>query len=110
MWKKVGKRDHVVTDVPLTNGDGLNVLVKREVLGFRANIAEPRGEFEEDGQARYRYRVEPNEMPEGLHKLRPNHPLSRNLDHNWQQALQRTSSERRWAWSGTRCCASNACC
>ena len=96
--EKVGKRDlMVVTEVPLTNGDGLNVLVKREVVGFRANIAEPRGEFEEDGQARYRYRVEPNEMPEGLHKLRPNHPLSRNLDHNWQQALQRTSSERRVA-------------
>lgn len=96
--EKVGKRDlMVVTEVPLTNGDGLNVLVKREVLGFRANIAEPRGEFEEDGQTRYRYRVEPNEMPEGLHKLRPNHPLSRNLDHNWQQALQRTSSERRVA-------------
>lgn len=85
----------MVTEVPLTNGDGLNVLVKREVVGFRANIAEPKGEFEEDGQKRYRYRVEPNEMPEGLHKLRPNHPLSRNLDHNWQQALQRTSAERR---------------
>jgi len=96
--EKVGKRDlMVVTEVPLTNGDGLNVLVKREVVGFRANIAEPRGEFEEDGQTRYRYRVEPNEMPDGLHKLRPNHPLSRNLDHNWQQALQRTSSERRVA-------------
>ena len=85
----------MVTEVPLTNGDGLNVLVKREMVGFRANIAEPKGEFEEDGQKRYRYRVEPNEMPEGLHKLRPNHPLSRNLDHNWQQALQRTSAERR---------------
>ncbi|MBJ9977685.1 U32 family peptidase [Pseudomonas sp. S75] len=94
--EKVGKRDlMVVTEVPLTNGDGLNVLVKREVLGFRANIAEPRGQFEENGLQRYRYRVEPNEMPEGLHKLRPNHPLSRNLDHDWQQALQRTSSERR---------------
>lgn len=94
--EKVGKRDLLVTtDVPLTNGDGLNVLVKREVVGFRANIAELKSESEEDGQKRYRYRVEPNEMPEGLYKLRPNHPLSRNLDHNWQQALQRTSSERR---------------
>jgi hypothetical protein len=63
----------VVTHEPLSNGDGLNVLVKREVVGFRANIAEPKGEFEEDGQKRYRYRVEPNEMPEGLYKLRPNH-------------------------------------
>ena len=100
--EKVGKRDlQVVTHEPLSNGDGLNVLVKREVVGFRANIAEPRGEFEEDGQKRYRYRVEPNEMPAGLHKLRPNHPLSRNLDHNWQQALAKISSERRvgLAWA-----------
>lgn len=94
--EKVNKRDLlVVTQEPLSNGDGLNVLVKREVVGFRANIAEPKGEFEEDGEKRYRYRVEPNEMPEGLFRLRPNHPLSRNLDHNWQQALQKTSSERR---------------
>lgn len=94
--EKVNKRDLlVVTQEPLSNGDGLNVLVKREVVGFRANIAEPKGEFEEDGEKRYRYRVEPNEMPEGLFRLRPSHPLSRNLDHNWQQALQKTSSERR---------------
>ncbi|QYX53875.1 U32 family peptidase [Pseudomonas sp. S07E 245] len=94
--EKVGKRDmQVVTEVPLSNGDGLNVLVKREVVGFRANIAELKGEFEEDGAPRYRYRVEPNEMPDGMYRLKPNHPLSRNLDHNWQQALQRTSAERR---------------
>ncbi|HEY1026230.1 MAG TPA: U32 family peptidase [Pseudomonas sp.] len=94
--EKVNKRDLIaVTCEPLSNGDGLNVLVKREVVGFRANIAELKGEFEEDGEKRYRYRVEPNEMPEGLLRLRPNHPLSRNLDHNWQQALQRTSAERR---------------
>lgn len=94
--EKVGKRDmQVVTEVPLSNGDGLNVLVKREVVGFRANIAELKGEFEEDGAPRYRYRVEPNEMPDAMYRLKPNHPLSRNLDHNWQQALQRTSAERR---------------
>ncbi|MBV7562212.1 U32 family peptidase [Pseudomonas sp. sia0905] len=94
--EKVNKRDLIaVTFEPLSNGDGLNVLVKREVVGFRANICELKGELEEDGEKRYRYRVEPNEMPEGLFRLRPNHPLSRNLDHNWQQALQRTSAERR---------------
>ncbi|QJI29086.1 U32 family peptidase [Pseudomonas sp. ADAK18] len=94
--EKAGKRDLlVVTHEPLSNGDGLNVLVKREVVGFRANIAEPKGEFDEDGEKRYRYRVEPNEMPAGLHNLRPNHPLNRNLDHNWQQALLKTSAERR---------------
>lgn len=94
--EKVNKRDFIaVTEEPLSNGDGLNVLVKREVVGFRANVAELKGEFEEDGEKRYRYRVEPNEMPEGLFRLRPNHPLSRNLDHNWQQALLKTSAERR---------------
>ncbi|NMZ11199.1 U32 family peptidase [Pseudomonas proteolytica] len=94
--EKAGKRDlQVITHEPLSNGDGLNVLIKREVVGFRANIAEPKGEFDEDGEKRYRYRVEPNEMPAGLHQLRPNHPLNRNLDHNWQQALLKTSAERR---------------
>lgn len=102
--EKAGKRDlQVITHEPLSNGDGLNVLIKREVVGFRANIAEPKGEFKEDGEKRYRYRVEPNEMPAGLHQLRPNHPLNRNLDHNWQQALLKTSAERRVgvSWQAT---------
>ncbi|WP_069086506.1 peptidase U32 family protein [Pseudomonas sp. TCU-HL1] len=102
--EKVGKRDLIaVTREPLSNGDGLNVLVKREVVGFRANIAELKGEFEEEGEKRWRYRVEPNEMPAALSRLRPNHPLSRNLDHNWQQALLKTSAERRIgvSWKAT---------
>lgn len=87
---KVGK-DHLDVEVKesLTNGDGLNVLIKRDIVGFRANKA--------DKIAEGRYRVWPNEMPAGLDKLRPNHPLNRNLDHNWQQALLKTSSERRIA-------------
>jgi putative protease len=96
--EKVNKRDLIaVTDTPLSNGDGLNVLIKREVVGFRSNICELKGEFEEDGEKRYRYRVEPNEMPEAMHRARPQQPLNRNLDHNWQQALQKTSAERRVA-------------
>lgn len=85
---KVGK-DHLDVNVtePLANGDGLNVLVKREVVGFRVNVAEKTGDN--------RYRVFPNEMPDLLKTLRPHHPLNRNLDHNWQQALLKTSSERR---------------
>jgi 23S rRNA 5-hydroxycytidine C2501 synthase len=98
--EKVNKRDLIaVTDTPLSNGDGLNVLIKREVVGFRSNICELKGEFEEDGEKRYRYRVEPNEMPEAMQRVRPQHPLNRNLDHNWQQALQKTSAERRVAVS-----------
>ena len=94
--EKVNKRDLLaVTHAPLSNGDGLNVLVKREVVGFRANIAELKQQFEEDGEPRWRYHVEPNEMPAALSRLRPNHALNRNLDHDWQQALQKTSAERR---------------
>ncbi|EPY6986435.1 DUF3656 domain-containing U32 family peptidase [Klebsiella quasipneumoniae] len=87
---KVGK-DHLDVEVsePLTNGDGLNVMIKREVVGFRANTVEKTGEN--------RYRVWPNEMPADLHKVRPHQALNRNLDHNWQQALLKTSSERRIA-------------
>lgn len=87
---KVSK-DHLDVEVsePLTNGDGLNVMIKREVVGFRANTVEKTGEN--------RYRVWPNEMPKDLYKVRPHQPLNRNLDHNWQQALLKTSSERRIA-------------
>jgi putative protease len=87
---KVGKDflDVSVTDT-LTNGDGLNVLIKRDIVGFRANTVEKIGKNQ--------YRVWPNEMPETLKNVRPNHPLNRNLDHNWQQALTKTSSERRIA-------------
>ncbi|MCU6663455.1 MAG: peptidase U32 family protein [Silvania sp.] len=74
---------------PLANGDGLNVMIKREVVGFRANTVEKTAEN--------RYRVWPNEMPADLYKARPHAALNRNLDHNWQQALQKTSSERRIA-------------
>jgi len=85
---KVGK-DYLDVDASetLANGDGLNVLIKREIVGFRANTVEKTGEN--------RYRVWPNEMPADLYKVRLNHPLNRNLDHNWQQALTKTSSERR---------------
>ncbi|WP_312686529.1 peptidase U32 family protein [Kosakonia sp.] len=85
---KVAK-DHLDVEVtePLANGDGLNVMIKREVVGFRVNVAEKTGEN--------RYRVFPNEMPEALKTVRPHHALNRNLDHNWQQALLKTSSERR---------------
>ncbi|EOC5256514.1 U32 family peptidase [Enterobacter asburiae] len=87
---KVAK-DHLDVEVtePLANGDGLNVMIKREVVGFRANTVEKTGEN--------RYRVWPNEMPADLYKARPNAALNRNFDHNWQQALLKTSSERRIA-------------
>ncbi|MBS0847435.1 U32 family peptidase [Citrobacter sp. JGM124] len=82
-------KDYLDVDVTdtLNNGDGLNVLIKREIVGFRANSVEKTGKNQ--------YRIWPNEMPAALKNLRPRHPLNRNLDHNWQQALLKTSSERR---------------
>ena len=95
---KVGKHDLTVqTTERLSNGDGLNVQVKRDVLGFRANTVEELGQVEEDGTTQWQYRVVPNEMPADLKQLRPQHVLNRNLDHNWQQALLKTSAERRVA-------------
>src|SRR5690606_29050147 len=59
------------------------------------NTAELLDQFEQDGQTRRQYRIMPNEMPAELKQLRMPHALNRNLDHNWQQALLKTSAERR---------------
>jgi len=95
----VGKKDKpeltVQTTTELSNGDGLNVLVKREVVGFRANNVYPLYDYEADGVRYWQYRVVPNEMPPELSKARLPLTLNRNLDHNWQQALLKTSAERR---------------
>lgn len=92
----VGKNDLMVqTSAPLNNGDGLNVLYKREIYGFRINTAQFLAEFEQDGQSCYQYRLLPNELPGEFRQLQAGHALNRNLDHNWQQALQKTSAERR---------------
>ena len=94
--QQVRKKDLlVVTHEPLSNGDGLNVMVKREVVGFRANVAQELARYDEEGEPRWQYRLEPNELPEQLRRARLPQILSRNLDHNWQQALQRVSAERR---------------
>ncbi len=90
----------VQTDTELTNGDGLNVLVKREVVGFRVNNVYPLADFDledDNGDMKHvwQYRVVANEMPEALKKLRLPARLNRNLDHNWQQALLKKSAERR---------------
>ena len=92
----IGKNDiSVQTTEPLSNGDGLNVLYKREVVGFRANTVQLVCEYEQDEQMIRQYRVVPNDMRAELKELRPPYPLNRNMDHNWQQALQKKSAERR---------------
>lgn len=89
----------VQSQYQLNNGDGLNTLYKREVVGFRANTTELLAQFEQDGSQQFQYRIIPNEMPVELSKLRLPHSLNRNLDHNWQQALTKKSSERKVALS-----------
>lgn len=74
---------------PLSNGDGLNVLIKRDIVGFRVNKVEK--------IADKHYRVYPNEMLPELLKLKPGHSINRNLDHIWQQKLLKESSDRKIA-------------
>ena len=87
----------VQSDCELHNGDGLNTLYKRDVIGFRANTAELLKKTQQNNQTRYEYRVVPHEMPDELSRLRLPYPLNRNLDHHWQQALTKKSSERKVA-------------
>lgn len=72
---------------PLVNGDGLNVLVKREIVGFRADKVE---KLSADV-----YRVYPNVLPKSLMSLQLPCQINRNFDHVWQQNLLKQSSQRR---------------
>lgn len=80
----------VKTTEPLANGDGLNVQIKRETVGFAVNRADKIGENH--------YLVYPNEMPEAFFTERANiqkkHPLNRNHDQVWSQLLTKESAER----------------
>ena len=73
-------------NAPLANGDGLNYLHKREVIGLQANVVERKGKV---------WRVFPNEAMQALAGLRVGTTLSRNRDHAWEQALTKKSAERR---------------
>ncbi|OCG75046.1 peptidase U32 family protein [Gilliamella sp. Occ4-3] len=71
----------------LTNGDGLNVLIKREIFGFRADKVEK--------ISANQYRIYPNEIPKPLFSVKLPYIVNRNLDHVWQQNLLKASSNRR---------------
>lgn len=78
----------VKTIEPLVNGDGLNVLIKREVVGFRAS------EVKEVGPLRYLVYWH-EEAPIDIEKVKVGQALYRNGDMMWQKLLQRASSDRR---------------
>ncbi|KES15915.1 Collagenase, partial [Gilliamella apis SCGC AB-598-P17] len=87
MTKVTNQTIDIKSEKVLTNGDGLNVLVKREIVGFRADKVEK--------VANNHYRVFPNELPKVFHSLKLPYQINRNLDHNWQQVLLKESSSRR---------------
>ncbi|OYQ83751.1 protease [Wohlfahrtiimonas chitiniclastica] len=83
-----GNHLEVKTSEPLANGDGLNVLIKREVVGFRAS------EVKEIGDKHYLVYWH-EEAPENIEKVRIGQPLYRNADTAWQKMLTRESSTRK---------------
>ncbi|GHD67489.1 peptidase U32 family protein [Jeongeupia chitinilytica] len=83
-------------NAPLSNGDGLNYMQKREVFGVQANTVEKIGAGEDGGTI---WRVFPNEAMASLKGLKAGSRIHRNRDHGWEKALAQKSSDRRiGAW------------
>jgi putative protease len=90
----------MVASAPLANGDGLNFMHKREVVGVQVNTAHPIGQ---DAQGSV-WRIHPNDCS-ALEWLKPGMEILRNRDHVWEQTLQKASSRRLiglWATLGER--------
>ena len=81
----------IASAASMSNGDGINFLKKREVVGMQLNTVEAVGRTP-DGQTLWRCR--PND-PALLAGLRPGMAIHRNRDHAWEQALLKKSAERR---------------
>jgi len=71
---------------PLSNGDGLTWMNKREVVGVQADTVT---------QVGHAWRVKPNQPIAQLPGLKVGTQVSRNRDHAWEQALKKQSAERR---------------
>ncbi|OCG08696.1 protease [Gilliamella sp. wkB178] len=85
--KVTNKFIDITSQQSLINGDGLNVLIKREIVGFRADkVAKISAN---------QYRIFPNELPKVLFSINLPYKINRNLDHAWQQSLIKESSNRR---------------
>jgi putative protease len=80
----------------LANGDGLNFMHKREVVGMQANTAR---QVQEN-----RWRIVPNEVISELRGLKVGTPIHRNKDHAWEQMLTKNSAQR---YIGVRFCLEN---
>lgn len=81
----------IETTEALNNGDGLNFMRKREVVGLHVNRAEPLAQQ----QGRQMFRVFPKDPIGTYGGLKPGLPVHRNRDHAWDMALAKASAERR---------------
>jgi collagenase-like PrtC family protease len=86
-----GDNFDIVANEPMTNGDGLNYMYKRDTVGLQANVVQKLGD-EADGQ---RWRIFPNEALSSLAGLKVGVVIHRNRDNLWEAALTKKSSERR---------------
>jgi len=77
----------IATQEKLANGDGLTWMHKRTVTGMQANRVAQIDTV--------RWRIWPNETMDQLPGLRAGVYISRNRDHAWEQALNKTSATRR---------------
>ncbi|MBU0542617.1 MAG: U32 family peptidase [Gammaproteobacteria bacterium] len=82
----------IQTSDELNNGDGLNFMRKREVVGLHVNRAEKLNN-KDDGQVVYR--VFPKDPVNSYGGLKAGLPMHRNRDHAWDMALTKESAERR---------------
>ncbi|AOY00665.1 U32 family peptidase [Jeongeupia sp. USM3] len=89
---KIGPKSfEIEANAPLSNGDGLNYMQKREVFGVQANTAEKVGAGDDGGTI---WRVFPNEAMAGLKGLKVGSRIHRNRDHGWEKVLAQKSSDR----------------
>ena len=75
----------------MANGDGLNYMKKREVMGIHANTVE-RMSSNENGTT---WRISPDEKIADLSGLQVGLSVNRNRDQRWEQGLTKKSAERR---------------
>lgn len=82
----------IQTSDELNNGDGLNFMRKREVVGLHVNRAE---KLHNKGEGQAVYRVFPKDPINSYGGLKAGLPMHRNRDHAWDMALTKESAERR---------------
>jgi putative protease len=81
----------IATSEIMSNGDGINFMKKREVVGMQLNTVKQIGKV---AGGLLLWRCEPND-PSVLAGLKAGTDISRNRDHAWELALLKKSAERR---------------